>query len=196
LLARLLFESNQLDAAEEAISRALDLSSGKGNQFQVSECHHLLGLIYQSKGESEAAINRLETALGIASNSNSRNLQFWSHYSLARLFSNQGRFDDAYTHIEHSKSYAVNDTHKLGLAMELHAEILYWHDRFGEARSEVLCAAETFEKLGSARELKWCRDLLRLIEEEMNDPVANRESDSDGESLGKALFLHLFTLHS
>ena len=127
LLGRLLYESKQLDTAEEAVSRALNLSLGKGNQFQVFECHHLLGLIFQSKGESEAAIDRFETALGIASNCNLENLQFWGHYSLARLFCDEGGFGDAYTHIEHSKSYVVNDAFKLGLAMELHAETLYWH---------------------------------------------------------------------
>jgi len=188
LLARLLYESDQLDAAEEAVSRGLDLSLGEGSQFQVSECHHLLGLICQSKGDSEAAIDHFETVLGIGTRSNSHNLQFWSHYSLARLFSNEDRFSDACTHIEHSKSHAVNDPYKLGLAMELHAETLYWHGRFEEARSEALCAAETFEELGAGRELGWCGDLLQRIQEEMNAPVATPEPDSDGELLGKGSF--------
>ena len=188
LLGRLLYESKQLDAAEEAVSRALNLSLGNGNQFQVFECHHLLGLIFQSKGEPEAAIDRFETALGIATHGNLEYLQFWGHYSLARLFCDEGRFCDAYTHIEHSKSYVVNDTYKLGLAMELHAETLYWHGRFEEAKSEVSRAAETFEKLRAARELKWCGDLLQRIQGEIDDPVPNHESDSEGEVLRKAPF--------
>jgi len=39
------------------------------------------------------------------------------------------------------------------------------------ARAEVLCAVNVFEKLGAARDLKWCRVLLRLIEGKIDKPV-------------------------
>ena len=42
-LTRLLYEDEQLDAAEEAALRAIDLLSDKSNQFLVCECHLVLG---------------------------------------------------------------------------------------------------------------------------------------------------------
>ena len=188
LLARSLYGSNQLDTAQEAASRALDLSSGEGDQFQVSHCHRLLGDICQSKGESETAIDHFETALGIASRLGLHNLQFWTYYSLAWLFFNEGRSGVAYTHIEHSKSHAVNNAYNLGRAMDLHADILYGQGRLEEAKSEFLCAAETFEKLGAAGDLERCRGLLQRISEEMNTAVATHEPDSDRELLDTGLF--------
>jgi len=187
LLAWSLYRSKQLDATEEVVSRALNLSSSEGNQFEVSQCHYLLGMVCQSKGRTEAAINHFEIVLGITSCLNLHNLQFWSHYSLAKLFSAEGRFGDAYTHVEHSRSHAANDTYNLGIAMYLHADILCEEGRFEEAKSEVSCAAETFEKLGAARDLYWCRNLVRRIEEGMNNPVATHEPDSDSELLGTVL---------
>ena len=188
VLAWSLYGSNQLDAAEEAVSRALDLSSNEGDQFQVSQCHYLHSLIYQSKDESEAAINHFEITLGIVSRFNYS--QFWAHYSLAKLFADEGRFGDAYTHIEHSKSHAVNDAYDLGMgmAMYLYAGILCKQRRFEEAKSEVSCAAETLEKVGAARDLEGCRELLQRIREEMNNPVVAHEPDSDGELLETAPF--------
>jgi len=187
-LACSLYGVNQLDSAEEAASRALDLSSNEDSQFEVSHCHYLLGMICRSKGGTEAAINHLEVAIGIASRFNFHDRQFWCHYSLAQLFSEEGRFGDAYTHIEHSKSHAVNDAYNLGNATHLHADILRAQGRFEEAKSEVSCAAETFERLGAAQDLEECRELLRCIQEEMNDPAVSHELDSDGESLTTVLF--------
>jgi len=188
-LAWSLYGSNQLDAAEEAMLRALDLSSSQDDQFQVSQCHCLLGEICQSRGGTEAAVNHFETALGIASRFNVRDIQTWCHNSLARLFLGEGKFDDAYTHIESSKSYAINDPHSLGCAMRLHADILYEQGRFGEAESEALCAAETFEKVGATQDLKECREFLQRVGEGTNDPVVTHESDGDSQLLKSVLFL-------
>jgi hypothetical protein len=69
VLAWLLDENNQLDAAEEAASRSIDLLPDT-EQFQVCQGHFTLGDIYRSKGEAEKAINHFETALGIASSFN------------------------------------------------------------------------------------------------------------------------------
>ena len=194
LLAWSLYESDQLDAAEEAVSRALDLSLGKGDQFQVSQCHHLLGYICQSKGGIDAAIDHFDTAIGIASRFNLPTLQFRYHCSLAELFSDEGRFSDTYIHIEHSKSHAVNHPYALGCITFVHARILRKQGRFEEAKSEVLCAAETFEKLGAARDLRWCRGFLL----EMNPLIATHEPDSGGELLGTLVFPtpELFTLRT
>ena len=51
--AGLLYESKQLDAAEETATRAIDLLPEKGEEFQTCQFHTLLGNIYRSKGERE-----------------------------------------------------------------------------------------------------------------------------------------------
>ena len=90
-LARMLYDDNQFDEAEQAASRALDLSSGEDDQFQVSACHRCLGHIHRRKEEGEAAINHFNAALGIASRFNWRNEQVLCHLSLAELFADEGR---------------------------------------------------------------------------------------------------------
>ena len=103
-LAWLLYDDKQLDAAEEAASCAINLLPEKGEQFEVYDCHHVLGQIYCSKGGTEKAVDHLDAALGIASSFNWHDQLFWIHYSLAVLFSGEGRLDDAHTHVERAKS--------------------------------------------------------------------------------------------
>jgi len=161
-----LFQSDeQPDAAEEAALRAIDLLPEEGEQYRVCKSHCVLGDIYQSKGEMEKAIHHNEVAIGIASPFNWHDQIFWAHHNLARLFYNQGRFDDAQTHIEHAKSHAVNNTYYLGCAMEQQAWIWYKQDGLEEARSEALRAVDLYEKLGAVRDLERCRELLRCIED-------------------------------
>jgi len=64
--ASLLYSIKQLDAAEEAASRAIDLCSEIDKQYQVCKSHHVLGEIYRSKGDTERSTHRFEVALGIA----------------------------------------------------------------------------------------------------------------------------------
>ena len=136
-LAWLLKNDKQLDTAEEATSRMINLLPEKGNQFLVCTSHHVLSYIYQSKGEMEKAIHQFEVALRIMSSFNWDNLLFWAHASLVGLFHNEDRFDDTQAHLEHAKSHAVNSTYFLGQAMELQA--MFWHKqhRVREARSEI-----------------------------------------------------------
>ena len=165
-LARLLCGDNQLDAAMDAASRALRLSSDEGNQCLVYQSHLLLGGICRTKGEAENTIDHFETALKIAPSVNWYGAQFRTHYSLAELFLDEGRFSDAQIHIEHSKSLAADDAYGLGRAMELQAGVWYRQRRLEEAKSEVLCATEAFEKLGAAPDLERCRGLLQDIRKE------------------------------
>jgi len=178
-LANLLYEDKQLDAAEEAASRAINLLSGKDEQYRLCLCHRVLGDIYHSKGETEKAVHHLEVALGIASSFDWPSELFWTRHSLAKLFSEQDRFDDAHAHIEHAKSHAVNDTYNLGRATHLQAYIWYQQGRLEQAKSEGLRAADVFEKLGAALELEICRELLQRIDDKMNGPVASDELDSE-----------------
>ena len=171
-LAWLLYDDKQLDAAEEAASRAMNLLSDKNEQFMVCECHRLLGNIYHSKGWAEKAIGHFEAALGIATPFNWHSQLFWTHYSLAQLFFAQQRFNDAHAHIERAKLHVVNNTNRLGRAMELEARFWYNQRRFQEAKSAALRAADVFEKLGNTEQLTVCRTTLRNIEEAMSKPVA------------------------
>ena len=171
-LAWLMRDDKQLDAAEEAASRALDLLP-KDEQYRICNAHYALGNIYRSKGETEKAIHHLELALRITSSHNWVNKLFWVYYSLALLFSEQGRLDDAQAHIEHAKSHAVDDAYNLGRAMELQAKFRYRQHMFEEAKFEALRAVGFYEKVGATKDLERCRRLLREID----------GSDSDGELL-------------
>ena len=162
-LARLFFYDEQLDAAEKAISKAIGLLLDEGNQFEVCECHRLLGNIYRSRGEAQMAINHFEAALEIASCFNWHTHLFWTHYSLAELFFSEDRFDDTHAHIELAKPHAINDPYNLGRAMGLRASLLYKQRMVKDAKSEALRAIDLFEKIGATKDAEDCRVLLREI---------------------------------
>ena len=186
-LAWLLHDDKQLDGAEEAAFRAIDLLPDKGKQNLVCQCYHLLGLICLSKGETEKAINHFETALQIAFSSNLHNQLFYNYYSLAELFSNERRFSDAHAHVEYAKLHTINSLYLLGRAMQLNARIWYGEGKLEEAKSEVLHAAGVFEGLGATRDLELCKTILQNIEK----LGASSESDFNGEFLEMIQFLVL-----
>jgi len=167
-LAFQFYEDEQLDAAEEAASRAINLLSGKGEQYTVCESHRVLGNIYRSKGKREKAIYHFEAALGIASSFNWHESLFWVHHDLAQVFSDEDGFDDAHAHIEQAESHAVDNAYKLGRAMELQANFWYKQRQFEEAKSEVLRAVNAYEKVGATRDVEYCRVLLQKIQQELN----------------------------
>ena len=162
-LAWLLLRKRQLDAAEEAALHATNVLLEKGEQFRVLECHRVLGKINQYKGETEKAVQHVEIALGIASTLNDAEFLFGVHSDLADMFSKQGRFDDAQTHVEHMKSFTANNTYLLARVSLLQARLWYRQDMFGEARSEALAVLDVFEKLGSAKGVEQARRLLQKI---------------------------------
>ena len=166
-LALLLYDDEQLDAAEEVALRAIELLSDKGKQFTVCACYRILGNICRSRGETEKAIIHFETALGIASPPNWHDLLFWINHSMVELCLGEKRFDDAQTHVESAKSHAINVPYFLGRAMELQAVIWYEEGKLEQARSEVLRAADVFEKLGAIKNLEYCRGALQTIEKGM-----------------------------
>jgi len=187
-LASLLADDEQFDAAEEAISRAVDLLPGKSNQFLVCELYRVLGEIHHSKGATEKAIYHFKTVLGIASCFDWGGQLFQVHYSLAALFYDEDRFDEAHAHIEHAKSYAVNSPHDLGYAMELQAGLWFKEGRLEGARSEALRAADVYEKLGAMKDVEDCRKLLRDIQRELDSPAASGRSNFSCELLNMARF--------
>ena len=182
-LAWSLHDDNQLDAAEEAGSRAIDLLPVKGQEFRVCEAHHALGNVYRSKGETKKAIHHFEAALGVASSFGWEDRLFWIYHSLAGLCLDGGRFDDAHAHIERAKSHTIDSAHNLGIAMELQAVVWYVQGKLEEARSGALCVADFYEKLGHAGGAEVCRMLAQKIQHELDHPVASGQSALDCELL-------------
>jgi len=177
-LALLLCDDQQFDAAEEAASRAIGLITEKGSQSLVCESHRVLGNIHRSKGETEKAIHQYEVALEIASSSNWHGGLFQIHHALARLFHDEGRFNDAQAHIERAKIHTANSAHNLGCVMEVQAKVWYKQHRLEEARSEALRAADIYEKLGATKDVEACKALLRDIQEEL-DPTVTGSGQPD-----------------
>ena len=163
-LASLLCSDRQLDAAEEVGSRAIDLLPEKGEELRVCTTHRVLGEVYQSKGEAKKAVHHFEIALGIAYSLNVAEELFWVNYSLSWAFSEQSKFEDAQTHVDHAKSHAVNNTYLLTRAMDQQAWVWCGQRRFEDAKSEALRALDAFEKLGAARDGERTRRLLHWIE--------------------------------
>ena len=164
VLGWLLLKDKQLDAAEEAATRAIHLLPEKGQEFEVCQCQRLLGNTYRSKGKREKTIHHSKVAIEIASRFNWHIQLFCAHYLLAELFRDEGAFDDSNAHIEQAKLHAVGHEYHLGRAAELHAEIWYRQGKFKEARSEVLHAKEIYEKPGLAMGVQQSRDLLQKID--------------------------------
>ena len=179
-LSWLFYDDKKLEAAEETASRLINLLPEKGKQFQVCQCHCVLGNICRSKGETQKAIDHFVAALGIASSFNWHDQLFWNHYSLAELLSDEDKFDDAHVHIGRAKSHAINDPYLLGRAMELEAQFLHKQCRLKAAKLEALRAADVYERLGATKYLGRSRAFLQWIEEETSIPVNSDGPDFDG----------------
>jgi tetratricopeptide (TPR) repeat protein len=164
-LARLLYYNGQPGAAEGVASQAIDRFPGKEEQFEVCECHRVLGEICDSRGKTEEAIDHFETALGIASSFNWHFQLFWIYYTLAQLFFDEGRFDDAHAHNECAKSHAVNNPYHLCRAVVQQAWFWYRQRKFEEARSAASYAADFYGRLGATKDLDGCSYLLRILEQ-------------------------------
>ena len=134
-------------------SRAINLFRGQHREYWVCGSRRLLGHIYQSKGERGEAVQHFEAAIGIASAFDWHHHLFWARLALAELFCNKTEFNKAQFHIEQAKLHATGDKYKLGRAMDRQAEIWYHQGRLDEAKAEILCALETFEKLGATADL-------------------------------------------
>ena len=177
-LAWLLWGDGQLNAAEEAATNAINLLPKEGQEFFVCGSHHVLGDIYHSKGERENAIHHFQVALEIASPLSWHGQLFWIHHSLAELFFDEDRLDDANSYIEQAKSHVINDAYRLGRVIFLQARILYQQQMIKEATSQALHAIEIFEELGAIGCLEACEDLLHNIEQSQptsGQPLSARE---------------------
>ena len=163
-LVWLLWGDGQLDAAEEAGSRAIDLLPEKGEELRVCEAHRALGDTYRVKCNIKKAIHHFKVALGIASSLNMDNQLFWVHYGLVCIFTEDGKFADAQTHVERAKQYAVDNPYLLARVMDEQAQLWDRQGRFGDAKSEALRAIDAFEKVGAATYVEYMREFLHKIE--------------------------------
>ena len=174
-LALLLVQDDQVNAAEEAASRAISLSD-EPKQRHVCIHHHILAHICQSRGEKEMAINHLNTAFRIAVSLNLWDEQAKILVCLVKLLHEAERFDDAQVHLEYLKSQAGSDPFNLGYAMVTQAHVWFHAGRFEEAKAEVLRATDVFEKIGvSVGSVAPCKTFLQYTEGEMNGPVTSNE---------------------
>ena len=182
-LAFLLVEDNQFDAAEEVASSVINLIPNEGIQFAVCKSHHILGKVYQSKGEVAEAVSHYDRALMVASSFDWRDQMFWAHYALAELFRDEGRFDDAHGHLEHAKSHVTNDAYQMGRTMRLQARVSFKQRRFEEARSEAHKAVNIFEKIGAAKDAEECRKVIQDIQMELGGFLTSGQPGNNGEFL-------------
>ena len=184
-LARLLLGDNQLDAAEAAASRCVELLLEKGQEFLLCQSHRLLGEINLAKRKEGKAIHHYEAALTIASTFNWQSELFWVHYEMAELFYDQGEFENANAHIKQAKSHTADNAHYLGCGMEMQARIWDRQHRLEDARSEALGALEICERLGATKDGEFCRGLLQRIEQAMGTRLPGKlNSNSSGEFSG------------
>ena len=165
LLALLLHDDKQHDAAEEAASRAIKILPEKGEEWRVCESHEILGVIYRSKGAKEEAIHHFETALTTASSFGWSNRLFWIYCNLAILFRDEDDFDKAHAYIEQARSYAVDDPYLLGRGILLQALVYYRQHRLEDSASGAGRALEIFEGLGVQKYVEKSKCLLRDIEQ-------------------------------
>ena len=179
VLAQVLVEGGQPDAAKDAASRAINLITENHQEYLLSHLHQILGRIHHSKGEKEEAIHHFEMGLRIASPFNWHDQLFWTHYGLAGLFGDGGELNDQSAHIERAKSHAVDGAMKyaLGRATRMQAEVWYQQLRLEDAKSEALDSLEIFEKLGAAEDVGISKHLLQEVERAMEE----RSSISMGE---------------
>ena len=170
-LAYVFRDDKRLGAAEDAASHAIDLLPRKGEQFLVCQGHHILGDIYRSKGVTEKAIHHYEVALEIASNFDWHIPLFWTHFSLAQLFFEDGRLNDAQTHIERAKSHTVNNPYNSARASLLQARLWYGQHTFEEVKTEALRALGVFEKLGATEDAEETRKFLGRMDPVLVTPM-------------------------
>ena len=163
-LGQVSYDDKQLDAAEETALRGIELLPENGQRFLVCQGYRLLGNVYSYKGETEKAMHHFEIALGIATALGLPNDSFWIHHSLAKIFSNQNRFEAAHDHIERAESYAANNIYTFGRATELRARLWLQQRMFEKARLETSRAVDAYGKVGFTTAIERCGTLLRAID--------------------------------
>jgi hypothetical protein len=131
---------------------------------KVKNIGHVKSSIYHFKGERAKAINHLEATIAIVSPFDWHDQLFWIRCSLVVLFLDQHKFHSAHTQVDEAKSHAIDSAYHLGRTIHMQAVIWYRQGQLKEAKSAILRASETFEKLQAAKDLETCRAHLQNIE--------------------------------
>ena len=188
-LAWLLNYDRQLDAAEEAASRAIELLPKKGEQLDICQAHHVLGNIHNSKDNTGRTVHHFEEAIRIASSLNVTQLSFWINRVLSEMLFLERKFDNGQARLECAKSYAVNDAHCRAHVLEAQAWVWSGQGRFEEAKSEALRALGMFEQLGASVSAERMGQVLGWINRDAQearwDLFPPSEVNSDGKPFGR-----------
>jgi len=166
-LGFVLYQSGKYEAAEEAASRAIELSLNQGQRYQLCISHRLLASVYRVTHQREKAIANYQAALDIVAPFGWQHELFWTHLDLALLFLDEARFDDAQSHIQQTKSHAADNQYFLGRATDLQADLWNRQKRYGEAKSETLRAIDIYERIGAVGDLERCTRFLQDVEKNM-----------------------------
>ena len=177
MLAWSLYRDGQVDDAEKAATRALNILPEKGQEFIACKSLRILGDIFLSREERERAIHHFEEALNIAPRFSWHNHVIWIHHSLALLFFEEGKFDQADSHIKRAELHAVGSVYFMGRTVLLRAWTLYRRGRWEEATSECSRALKVFKNLGATRGQEICKGLRQNIDQSMKGLSTSRESD-------------------
>ena len=178
-LAQLLLQDGQLNAAEEAVSRAITLA--ENNPFLLNHCHCCLGGIYRSKGHKEKAIEHLEISLRIASSHDWYNHAFSSHKHLVEMFCEMGRLDDANFHLEQARPHAAHNALQSARWTMLQGLIWAFQGRLEEAVFQYSRAGDALEALGAIQDAESCRRISGTIRATLEKLNTLNESSSNGE---------------
>jgi predicted ATPase len=85
----------QFDAAFAALDRATEMAAATAEFFYQAELHRLRGALHQKKGDSTEAQHWLNEAINFAHGQASRSLELRAAMSMARLWSDQGKQQQA-----------------------------------------------------------------------------------------------------
>ena len=187
-LAVSLRDDGQLDAAEEAGSRAIKLLPEKGQEFEVCAAHLHLGIVYRSKGKAKEAVHHFMVALRIASSFGWHGRLFWIHLSMAELCVDKGELGGANACVRYAKSHTTDNTSNLVIAMQLQTLIWCKQGRFEEARSETLRIVKLYEALGIMGEAERYRTLAQRMQQVLDRPVDSDQPASNCELFQMMLF--------
>jgi len=125
-------------------------------------------MIYSvDRRKRDKAIFHFQAAIDIATPFDWHYDLCWAHYSLAKLFLDEEKFDDAQSHIQHTKPHVIDNQYLLARVVHLQAGFWYKQGRRREVKSEALSAIDIYERIGAVGDLEECRRLLSRIERNM-----------------------------
>lgn len=160
-----IIHANQKDypLALTTIQKALQLSKSMGDSLRMSACLANMGSLYQDM-HNPAALSCFQEALTVVKDNNIR-LRINVLMNIGAIYTTQGKFDEAQTHLEEALTLA----HKLNLKQAygevwIKIGILYsMQKQYNQARGYTLKALGLAEEIKYIELQKDCRKLLSDI---------------------------------